>query len=549
MGHTLEEYKGCDIIDIHPGACLWSRKLHDFLQPRRHLLMEPEDKYKPFIEPLLRKRRSTYRHTSLSGAHPRSYFESYDLIFNDDLLPKRDLLSPGDARLRQTNKTLLVTGTLSRRYRSIRGMVRNVHNANLVLNHMVQASQTNALFHGYGLVRMLFWHPDDTRSTVMPDMNVARGAYGAAIDVAADLVEIAGADRATLAELPSQPRALTRHRYPEIDQISADRVLKRMEDRGVKMPLHRRPRLHQAAIDRSADPSIDVDDEARRVIPLHLPVHKSLDAVMEAHEEKMKAFSETVSRVKGTTAFDMPYDYVFTIEAKKVLSENDLSKLGPYMDIWAVQVALEAAISDLKTRKPREAATTELERRVTKVGDDLRAISTTKRLRAHNLQTNAHTVQKEIHACHAETLAHDRRPFEALTTSVDEFWPQFGHFLLDVQPRAENLADSLTSPGEANTVMRDLVVRLWQLSASSVPMAVDRIGANAAQDLVPACPDMADAAKGGRLDVQDMTVRLLSRSMIEQLTKAYLDWPFRSTDVLPDDVLEEMADGKMRDLE
>ncbi|KAG9983463.1 hypothetical protein KCU98_g6073, partial [Aureobasidium melanogenum] len=121
LGLDLDKHKGCDIIDLHPGACLWSQKIHERLQPRRHLLLEPDERYlDPFIKPLLDQKDSTYRHTTLSGAAPKGYFDTYDKIFNDHLLPARDPLSVHDPRLREPNNSLLVIGNLVRRYTDIR---------------------------------------------------------------------------------------------------------------------------------------------------------------------------------------------------------------------------------------------------------------------------------------------------------------------------------------------------------------------------------------------------------------------------------------------
>ena len=60
LAPSLEAYKGCTVIDVHPGACLWSSKLHDFLKPKRHVLMEPEMLYyDAFMKPLLDQPGST----------------------------------------------------------------------------------------------------------------------------------------------------------------------------------------------------------------------------------------------------------------------------------------------------------------------------------------------------------------------------------------------------------------------------------------------------------------------------------------------------------
>ncbi|KAF4535259.1 S-adenosyl-l-methionine-dependent methyltransferase [Lasiodiplodia theobromae] len=53
IGPSLEKYKNCDIVDVNPGAGLWSSKIHDFLKPRRHLLLEVDDFYTPCLQPLL----------------------------------------------------------------------------------------------------------------------------------------------------------------------------------------------------------------------------------------------------------------------------------------------------------------------------------------------------------------------------------------------------------------------------------------------------------------------------------------------------------------
>lgn len=541
IGHTLEEHKGCDIIDIHPGSCLWSQKLHDFLKPRRHLLMEPEDRYRElFIEPLLNKPGSTYRHTTLSGAHPKSYFESYEQIFNDDLLPKRDPLQPGDPKLRQPNNSLLVTGTLSRRYRSVRGKINNVHTANLLLNHMVQASQTNSLFHKYGLVRMLFWHPEDTKVTSLPEMVVTRNGYGVSMEVAADLVEVAGKDRFTKEDAEQdKKRQLYRFRYPELDQASADRVVERMETKGMHMPVHRQNTLHKKALERKEDMS-KVRTETRQLDPIHVIENVSLDEAISLHEKKFKEFSAIVTKPSKTKqSLQLPYQYKFPAEARATFTENDCSRLGPYMDLWGTQLALEGAIAEKKAQAA-DSVPTELEEQVRRLATELRDLFMDKvALLSAQKQGRAISLQNEVQAFHTNLLAHDRRPYEALTLQDDEFWPQFSMFLVDIQPRNAHLSDDLFSPIEANNALRTLVSNLWQLSASSVSTAMDRVGANAANDLIPSVPDLTDASKGGRSSVDDLTVRLLTREMIEQLTSVYLEWPFRPpTDELPQQTFE-----------
>ncbi|PLB36017.1 uncharacterized protein BDW47DRAFT_109325 [Aspergillus candidus] len=45
-----------DILDLWPGAGLWSSKVNDLLRPRRHVLIEPHQGYRPLLEPLAQSR-------------------------------------------------------------------------------------------------------------------------------------------------------------------------------------------------------------------------------------------------------------------------------------------------------------------------------------------------------------------------------------------------------------------------------------------------------------------------------------------------------------
>lgn len=526
IGPSLKKHQGCDIIDIHPGACIWSQKLHNFLKPRRHLLMEPETKYlKNFVQPLLDEPDSKYRHTTMSGAHPKSYFSVYQSIFEDEnLLPKREALAINDPRRRQPNNTLLVTGTLSRRYKTHRGHEKNVHTANLLLSHFLQASQTNSLFHRYGLVRMLLWQPEDVRPNVLPDYATSRGALAASLDMAAEMVEVAGSDRAATGDQTELRRTMIKHRYPVVDQVSASRVLKRMKSSGISLPVHRQPLLHQKALEQDA-----AGEVGQSTVPLwkwqekdalRLPDGVELEDAIKEHEEKCTKFLQSLMHGKRRK-LDVPYQFEFSGFLAQSLTPLDKSRLGPYMDLWAWQLVLEAEVVRRKSGQ-------ELVDRVKGTLGQVRAMHEARTMAAQYTKSLVANLQNELHAFHTEpaVLAHDRRPFEVLRSSAEEFWPQFNMFLLDIQPRAETIAENQTATAEATAELRQMITTLWQLHAKPVTKALDRVGPNAAHDLLPSVPDVLDAVKGGRLDPEEVLVRMLSRDMLTKLTLACLDWPF-----------------------
>lgn len=491
--------------------------------------MEPEQKYyKPFIKPLLDYPDSAFRHTTLSGAHPKSYWDSYDLIFKDDaLLPTRKTLSADDPQLRQPNNTLLVTGTLARRYTDIRGHVNNVHSANLLLNHMVHAAQTNSLFHSYGLVRMLLWQPEDTKSTVLPDTTTTRAGFTLGLEATADMIEVAGRDRyLTTGEKDLSKRSVYKYRFPEMEQSGASTVLRRMEEQGIHMPVHRRGYFHEEAIKRKESGQAMTDVEKHQVSVFKLAEKDvNVEQAIAAHEEKYRQFS---AAAKGLTpkraGFDFPYSYKFTKMYTDQLREMDKSRLGPYIEMCGRQIALEAELIKVRANKPAE-AWDNLRQRLSHVSSGLR-----EQLSKIANKTVAGATQiflSELMAFHTSLLQFDRRPFEPLAVQQDEFWPQYQMYLVDIQPYAENLASDIASPASANSAMREIISNLFQLTATSLPAALDRLGPNAAQDLLPAVPEVCDVSKGGRLDPDDLAVRLLTAEMLLSLAKAYLEWPFR----------------------
>ncbi|GAB7357478.1 hypothetical protein MBLNU459_g0015t1 [Dothideomycetes sp. NU459] len=491
--------------------------------------MEPEKKYyKPFIEPLLKAPGSAFRHTVLSGAHPKSYWESYDHIFkNADLIPTRKPLKPGDPQFRQPNDTLLVTGTLSRRYSAVRGHVNNVHNSNLLLNHMVQAAQTNSLFHSYGLVRMLFWLPEDTRPMVLPDSATTRAGFTLGLETSAEMIELAGRDRASvMAEKDLTKRSVYKYRNPEMEQVGAERVLRSMEDRGIQIPVHRRGSFHQEAIRRKEAGEGLTEVEADQIDYLKLKESASVETAIASHEAKLQQYMSASSglTMHNREGYSLPYTYRFPSVFSKLLRAADKSRLGPYIELCGTQLALEMEL--VKTRPKTPVALWEEQRsRLAAVSAGLREllgkiVNTTK-------HGTAQIFLGELLAFNSKLLQFDRRPFEPLALQADEFWPQFPMYLVDVQPNPDNLASDIASATVANSALREIITNLFQIPATPIPAALDRLGPDAAQALLPSVPEAFDVAQGGRLNPDDLAVRMLTAEMVRSLTRAYLEWPFR----------------------
>ncbi|GJC85463.1 hypothetical protein ColLi_08301 [Colletotrichum liriopes] len=140
IGPTLERHRGCDLVDINPGAGIWSRKLQEFLQPRSHILMEPdEDLYRPFLEPLLE--RPNTQLLPQSGILWKELNEVLRHIKNQTPKPR------GPGAVPERNDTLLVTANLSfypkKRYRAFDSVTQ------LVLYQLISSIRNGSLFQNF----------------------------------------------------------------------------------------------------------------------------------------------------------------------------------------------------------------------------------------------------------------------------------------------------------------------------------------------------------------------------------------------------------------
>ncbi|CAK7563380.1 MAG: hypothetical protein SEPTF4163_001248 [Sporothrix epigloea] len=226
VGSSLaERHAGCDLLDIYPGAGLWSQKLHALLQPRQHILLEPDDQfYKPFLQPLLDK-----PNVSLV---PKSGIVWRDLSnVLETMLPHQVPRPRGPEHEPQRNDTLLVTANLAfspKRSFSIFDSV-----AHLVLYQFINSIRASSLFHRYGLVRMLLWVEASDRHPLLARSCQRRRRLAIDGELATEwITEIAGPDDFSQWYV----------RADNLDRASCQQALARMKEAGMVIPERRAPR-------------------------------------------------------------------------------------------------------------------------------------------------------------------------------------------------------------------------------------------------------------------------------------------------------------------
>ncbi|KAK6443702.1 hypothetical protein LTR95_000529 [Oleoguttula sp. CCFEE 5521] len=546
LAPSLEPYKGCTIIDVHPGACLWSSKLHQYLKPKHHLLMEPDNRYyEPFIKPLLETPGSAYRHTLLTGAHANAYWDNYRQVLDDSsLMPVRPQLDVDDPRVRQIDTSMLFIGNLWRHYESLRLQAGNVKYEPLILQHMTYAALTNEIFQRNGLVRMLWWVPEKCKQIVFSEHVRARTSYTVGLTMGTSVNEVAGV---TPLEKIYPGRGKMPKRDESLDAAASLTVAERMADLGMQVPPARQMFTSPDKPDSNVKRIMGRD--LRRVYCYSIDALGDAVANLESYVEIFTNFTARIykdSKLADTknelarqfAKEHVRYDECFASLENRVSSRNALlTPMYKYravllMDLHLRQINMEANFSAVAERYPESSRLAGLRKRV---------ISTDKRSQAlfaasHDIDVRRtlSTLLDDITSFHTspQVIPRDVRPYEPLQIHADEFWPNYNLMLLDLVPKTRDLAvPEVADRKEAAKVCQELLKHVYLTPAQDVVVCLDRLAPNAAKDLIPMVPAITDARRGGRLDPGRLSVRMMTEEMIEGLVKAFLEWPFRPSNV------------------
>lgn len=488
IGPSLERHRGCDILDIYPGAGLWSSKLHDFLQPRSHVLLEPDHElYQPFLQPLLDQ-----PGTKLV---PKSGIIWRDLnsVLTPEHLPHQNIPDNPDER----NDTLLVTANLAfhpkKRFLNFESI------AALVLHQFVDAMRTGGLFQRYGLVRMLIWTRTDDKLSFLPRNIQRRRRQALENDLVCEwLHEVCGGEAASASWFA---------RDDAINEASLLATVKRMRAAKLKLPPGREPAGYQEAV---------VTARARRRGPIpgtQIPTFKrayhDILANMEAASLEQVGPDEDPHDLKAMNV------YKWRVNA-------DLRKAGRLLHH---STGLDNIIALHKAERPdaEEIAAAELQW-LTEIQEAPRTLVD----EFITYKDNLHAFRKT-----PPLLQWDRRAYEPMTVEAEEFFPNVHCSLLDVQPRAPHPLLRQTGPASNRAAdMFDVILgSLVQLAASQpLGSGLDALWPGASDYILPRWTSGHDLSRGGfpvHLRYADPVPRLLDARQWEELLELWMEWPFR----------------------
>ncbi|KAK1993524.1 S-adenosyl-L-methionine-dependent methyltransferase [Colletotrichum falcatum] len=493
IGPTLERHRGCDLVDINPGAGVWSTKLHDFLRPRSHLLMEPdEDLYRPFLEPLLQ--RPNTKLLPQSGILWKELTEALGHIHNQTPRPHDPAAVP------ERNDSLLVTANLSfhpkKRYRAFESV------AQLVLYQLIASIRSGTLFQKYGLVRMLVWTgPDEQRNFVVRNVQ-SRKKSALEAELACEwLAEVASRD------VPLDTKADTRYvRDRWIDIDSTRDTMARMKASGLVIPEGRKQEMTKRLEEHAA---AHHEPQAGAQVPhLHRPYLAEVDAL---EQESLTGPLDTRKRNR-----------LLYLRHQSKRHEEHAAGYRDLLEEMKAIARLRRSIGDGKTT----AVESELAARDRAWNEKVGALGKNFLVDFRLIRDNLHLFQQDPAA-----LLWDRRPYEPLAVRANEFFPNVECTLLDIQPKAMHPLLRQTGPGtsRAGDFFEMLQRSILSASLDPVSRSVERIWPGAAEGILPHCASLSDPAQGGVPGTGhgEICGRVLNERQWTELLEAFMEWPFR----------------------
>ncbi|KAK2628775.1 hypothetical protein QTJ16_001878 [Diplocarpon rosae] len=463
------------------------------LNPRTHILLEPDTVYRPLLEPLVDTPGSTYKLIPKSGI----VWAHLENVMSSGLLPFQVPLERSDPRLNQPNNTLLVLANIA--YQPKKAYKGFASVAQMVMYQFVDTIRTHSLFQRFGLVRMLVWVNDDEKQYLGLGRSVAyrrKAAIEAGI-VCEKFQEVASSCNNTSIW----------GRESLVEMESARRVAEKMERNGIKVPVGRESELtKRMARNETIDHSLldrgyrHTDQYARRL------------------EVLTRAFESGVMEKMDNGV--LLYNHMQNMKHQKITGENVYRKMfeiaGQYEKILATQKKLLEA----PDAKGAERQKNGLDRRVKAWERAFAALSSDSREDLKNNIENRIAMSSD-----PPLLLWDRREFEPLKLHPHEFWPQKEMCLIDIQPKA--VWPVLRGNRENQDVLEYLLSSFFTISAQSVKHALMGLVPGAYEWLSEECKTLKDVRKGGNPDLDKLSVRVLTDEMLQDMVEAWTRWPWK----------------------
>lgn len=530
---------GCDIIDINPGTGIWSATIHDYLKPRKHILIEPDtDVYTPRLKALLDAPDSKYALVPKSGIVWRHLEE----ILTETHLPFQESLKPGDPRLEQPNNTLLLVASLGFHPRlRFRGFASF---SQLIIHQLVGSIRTQTLLQKYGQVRMLIWIGDVEARRVIPKTLSHRRPSSIEAEIYSDVSEIASST------------ALSARLDSGFTASNTLEVLDRMTAAGITVPLERESDAMQLV--KSGVPDALGDNRRRR-----RRERKNIESEEGFTDEPVEGVEKWTPGVMNKNMLNHTFHARLNsleedfqnggFEEKIELPKNlEVEHENTERLLWTPEYGLlqllrrqhrsgrillpsrQDMVEELVTLMglerqsfllPQGASRQKAINKITAKGAAiLDRVDNLPEYAIEDLLYFIDTFQSGIST--PPFLLWDRRQVEPLKVRPDEFVPAQEMTLLDIQPKP--LWPILRENYPENMETFDFILgNLMTTPSQPLKKGFDALAPGAFEWMVDHCPLLTDPTQGGSYHPATLRVRMLTPGMLKQIIEAWMTWPFR----------------------
>lgn len=501
LAPSLEKHRGCDIIDINPGVGMFSSKLHDFLRPRTHILMDDDEQlYGSGLRRYVDTDPMSYKYIPESGM----IWNNLDSLHEKGMLPNQRRHLPGASDLYKPNDSLLLVANLG--YHPPRKSQGFTSLATLMIHQLFDSINHQSGVQRYGQVRMLIWMHDREKKQILPRNNTLRRKTSIQVETACQgIIEVVGADK----------HVDHTRRDHSIDLAVAYRVQNDMHAENIATPSQRLTTLQRELETLSSD-----DMQCLQYSRLPYNAQRVYDVNLrnfeEAHATLVPSQSEEISSL---TSKPSPLES----EQVKGWRQRVKSSRKLYSKIEECLIRYDQLIAEHRLALHHTGADSKGLNKA--LHQEIAAWIPTKELSGNDYTAFVNAFADHLLARQEPpALAWDRRPYEPLLATSTEFYPEAPMALLDLQPRPPWLVFRDSNPTRYDT-FEMILSGLWMIPTQSIIKALKSLAPGADDWIIPRCPSLSDAEFGGCPNLNLLSVRMLNLRHYKDIIEAWLQWP------------------------
>jgi transcription factor 1 len=431
----------------------------------------------------------------------------YQKIMTEHIYPDDKPVNTENSQFSQLNESLLVTGSLI-----FDPMLPGLSFSSLVkqlIVHFVETTLTRGTFHVHGPARMLFWTNEEDIMQSVPRVVVARSKFSTVLERLSTITQVVMPEVA-----PISAGRSSYSRDPATQLESARRVVENAGKMGFVLPTHRRSGVHDFLEDycRMTDggkkpvlPSVLSDYLKEQYVkgkPTPGLLGDSVQEILSAETTGQSHFTKTkLAQMRASVSYlsraqDLRWhvsnigEEIYRVECETLRTSDEKKRKELQQRLDILEKEYEAGVDGL-TELNRDRLSAEIDDRI--------------------------AVRQP-----SPVLGWESRPFEPLTIHSGEVWPARRTGLMDIVPKP--IPDG--NAAEDFEYFKDLLMPLYDYPRTSLPKALEGVSPGASE-LIKEIPMLRDPALGGRLNMDNLRVRMLTPDMIDALSKAFRGWLFR----------------------